>query len=388
MDQPDLAEELKQLTVLYVEDNEALRLLMQRLLAGRVGRLLLAEDGEQGLASYRENRPDIVISDIMMPVMDGMEMMAAIKAIDHTTPVILATAFDDAKYLLQALALDADGYLVKPIKLETLLQALEARVAGYLQDRELARYRVAAEEERQLIAELMTRMMRPEKLDDPRLHYWLRAAESVGGDLLAFSRSRNDRCYLMLADSAGHGLPAALNLLPVNYIFHRMAGKGLPLALIVEEMNRAIREHSPADRYVALLLACVDPHNRVVEIWNGGLPPALLLDAGTGEVLHAFASTHAPLGVLGGTFQTRTEICQWHRPCQLQVHSDGLNEVVDGADEDPGFERLMRSAQGPVARFDAIRATIAAHLGDRPASDDITLALLDCAAPSGQVSAT
>ncbi|OHC66641.1 MAG: hypothetical protein A3H93_18500 [Rhodocyclales bacterium RIFCSPLOWO2_02_FULL_63_24] len=123
---------------------------------------------------------------------------------------------------------------------------------------------------------------------------YIQPTEVVSGDLVAVLRSRNGRLYVMLADSTGHGLPAALNLLPINHIFYSMVSKGLAVGMIVEEMNWAVHEQSPTGRYVAAVVACIDSHNCTVEVWNGGIPPAYFLGA-DGDVAFCFSSSNLPL---------------------------------------------------------------------------------------------
>jgi len=379
-------EELLQLTVLYAEDDDKIRKEVVHFLERRVGRLILAANGEEALGAYVEHKPDIVISDIMMPVMDGLELAAAIKERDSATPVIFTTAFNDAKYLHQAISLGVDGYALKPIDLKQLLHTIAKNAALLLKTRELSiskaqleAYHQAAEEERHLVAELMERMMRPENLHDPQLHYWLQPTDVVSGDLIAVSRSRNNKLYLMLADSTGHGLPAALNLLPVNHIFYSMVSKNLPLSLMVEEMNWAVKEQSPAERYVAALVACIDSHNRLVEIWNGGIPSAFFIGA-EGEIQHSFDSVNLPLGILDRTFTAQTEVFQWKGPGQLVVYSDGLSEAENVAGEPFGSNRIKQELKQatPAERFTALTGALNAHLDGHRAFDDMTLMLVGC----------
>ena len=379
-------EELRQLTVLYAEDDDKIRQEVVHFLERRVGKLILATNGQEALDAYTTHRPDIVVSDIMMPVMDGLELAAAIKDRDRTVPVIFTTAFNDIKYLHQAISLGVDGYVLKPIDLKQLLGTLAKSATLLLKTRELAiskaqleAYHQAAEEERQLVAGLMERMMRPENLHDPQLHYWLKPTDVVSGDLIAVSRSRNNKLYLMLADSTGHGLPAALNLLPVNHIFYSMVSKNLPLSLMVEEMNWAVKEQSPAERYVATLVACIDNHNRLVEIWNGGIPSAFFIDA-EGEVRHSFDSVNLPLGILDRTFTAQTEVFQWNTPGQLVIYSDGFSEAENKAGEPFGLSRIKQELKHalPPDRFTALTEAIKAHLNGRHAFDDMTLLLMEC----------
>lgn len=377
--------ELKQISLLYVEDDGAIRPLITHFLQRKVGTLWVAENGREGLEMFLANRPDIVLSDIMMPVMNGLEMTRAIKEVAPDTPVIFSTAFNDANCLLDAIRLRVDGYVLKPIELDELVRVIEKSASLLLARRELLTknaelelYWRQAEEERQLVGELMKLMMHPETLRDRELRYHIKQAENVGGDLIAAHRYR-DKLYLMLADSTGHGLAAALNLLPINHIFYSMASKGLPVSTIVEEMNWAVKQQSPADRFVSALVARVDTRNHLVEVWNGGIPSALFVSA-DGKRDHRFRSTSLPLGILDKSFAAETEIIQWQEAGQLLAFSDGLEEAENKAGEQFGFDRVwqLMTLHPPEKRFDALVETVYRYIEPCNFRDDVSVMLVNC----------
>lgn len=377
--------EIKQISLLYVEDDGAIRPLITHFLQRKVGKLWVAENGREGLEMFLEQRPDIVLSDIMMPVMNGLEMTRAIKGAAPDTPVIFSTAFNDANYLLDAIRLRVDGYVLKPIELDELVRAIEKSASLLLARRELLAknselelYWRQAEEEKQLVAELMRRMMHPETLRDEELRYHIKQAERVGGDLIAAHRYRNE-LYLMLADSTGHGLAAALNLLPINHIFYSMADKGLPVSTMVEEMNWAVKQQSPADRFVSALVARVDARNRLVEVWNGGIPSALFVSA-DGKHDYRFKSGNLPLGILDRSFTAETEIIQWQEAGQLLAFSDGLEEAENSAGEQFGFDRVwqLMTMLPPEKRFDTLVETVYRYIEPCNFRDDVSVMLVNC----------
>ncbi|MFA7241199.1 MAG: SpoIIE family protein phosphatase [Sulfuricellaceae bacterium] len=381
----DAQDELKQISLLYVEDDENIRKQVTHFLQRKVGRLWVANDGRQGLEYFMAHKPDIVLSDIMMPGMNGLDMVRAIRKEFPDTPAILSTAFSDAAYLLEAIKLRIDNYVLKPVDFDELFATIRKNANLLLARRELAAknaelelYWHHAEEERQLVAGLMKRMMRPETLRDVELRYHIKQAEKVGGDLIAAQRYRN-KLYIMLADSTGHGLAAALNLLPVNHIFHSMAGKGAPLSAIVEDMNCAVKQQSPANRFVAALVARIDTRNRLVEVWNGGIPPAFFVSE-DGMWEHRFDSANLPLGILDDTFEAETEIIQWPQAGQLLAFSDGLEEAENSQGTQFGFDRVheLITAFPHEKRFDALVENVYRHVEPGSFRDDVSLLLVNC----------
>lgn len=374
------------LTVLYAEDDEAAREQVAHFLQKKYAKVMLAANGWEALESYEKNRPDMIISDIMMPKMGGLEFSEIIKRRDPSMPIILTTAYNDAAYLHRAIDAGVDSYVLKPIDLDKLLAAIQKGADLLLKTRaleasrsQLESYHDAAEEERELVSELMKRMMQPELMVDRQVRFWLEPADMVSGDLVAFRRARNGRLYIMLADSTGHGLPAALNLLPVNHVFYSMVEKCFPVAQIVEEMNWAVKVQSPADRFVCAFVACIDTHNHVVELWNGGIPSAMLINQ-EGDIYASLASKNLPLGILDRAFIAETEIIQWGCHSQLMVYSDGLVEAENESGVAWGEHNIKRIIKEvpTMQRFDALTNELHGYQGTQRAFDDMTLLMVDC----------
>ena len=112
-------------SVLYVEDEPLTRQVVARMLGRRIPELHEASNGEEGLALFKKLKPDIVISDIMMPLMDGIEMAREIKSLDKGARIILTTAYSDAKMLFASIELGIDSYLLKPVDISALFRAIE-----------------------------------------------------------------------------------------------------------------------------------------------------------------------------------------------------------------------------------------------------------------------
>ena len=108
-------EYLKSLKVLYVEDEEDTREQFSHFLTRIAGEVVVASDGARGLAAFEHHTPDIVITDIQMPVMDGLTMAREIRSRDASIPLILLTAYDQAEYLKKAIDTGIAKYITKPV---------------------------------------------------------------------------------------------------------------------------------------------------------------------------------------------------------------------------------------------------------------------------------
>ncbi|SFV51486.1 diguanylate cyclase/phosphodiesterase (GGDEF & EAL domains) with PAS/PAC sensor(s) [hydrothermal vent metagenome] len=107
--------ELDNFTILYVEDDIDTQELIRDILECHFKEVFVASDGEEGLKYYQEKSPDIVLSDISMPIMDGLEMSEAIKELNPKQLIALFTAFNEPEYLKKAAELGIDTYIMKPL---------------------------------------------------------------------------------------------------------------------------------------------------------------------------------------------------------------------------------------------------------------------------------
>jgi putative nucleotidyltransferase with HDIG domain len=131
------AEFLKTLSVLYVEDDEEIRELLSRFLRRWVGILHIATNGQEGAQAFHDHRPDVVVTDIKMPVMDGLEMATAIKASSREVPIIVITAYSERDYFIRAIEIGVDQYVTKPVNTDILLQAIYKSASHRLHKREM-----------------------------------------------------------------------------------------------------------------------------------------------------------------------------------------------------------------------------------------------------------
>lgn len=343
-----------------------------------------ASDGDAALAAFQAEAPDLVFMDIMMPGMDGITAVRKIRELpaEKWTPIIFYSALDRMQDIVSGLEAGGDDYLAKPTSTQLLKAkinsyarqiSLQCKVRGYAE--ELSRWREDSEEQTRLGAHVMARLTDAAGLRDQMIRSFNLPAETFSGDLLCASRAPGDVLNVLLADAAGHGLAAALSAMPLTQAFYSMTAKGFPLASIAEELNRKLKAILPADRFVAATLASIDVRNRTVEVWNGGNPEALFLNA-RGEVAMRWPSRHPPLGILPDKlFSGITETVVFQEPGDLVLSSDGLTEAENNDGAWLGLEgviNLLACAPDTDSRFKCLLHGVDKHLQGKPARDDIS----------------
>ncbi len=131
-------DDLKDCTILYVEDEVSVQNQTKLILNDFVGEILVANDGNEGLKLALERDIDLIITDIMMPNLNGIEMLKKLKN-EHNKniPSIITTAYTDTEYLIDAIKLKVDGFIMKPINIRELINTIYNIMLPILQEKEL-----------------------------------------------------------------------------------------------------------------------------------------------------------------------------------------------------------------------------------------------------------
>lgn len=130
---------LKDAIILYVEDDSSVVEAMKSFFDFRVKKVYIARDGVEGLEMFQsyQDEIDVVIADIQMPRMNGIEMIQKIKQVDPKMRFVVTTAYDDSEYVLSCIELGVDAYLTKPIDLKKLRTTVTEQLILIDHDKEL-----------------------------------------------------------------------------------------------------------------------------------------------------------------------------------------------------------------------------------------------------------
>lgn len=120
---------LESLKLLYVEDEKDLQDAMQSILEDEVDEFILAKNGEEGFNLYKKHSPHIMLVDINLPKLNGLDLVKKIRAQDQNTRIIMLTAYSDIENLLAATELKLTKYLIKPFDGDELFEALDLAVS-------------------------------------------------------------------------------------------------------------------------------------------------------------------------------------------------------------------------------------------------------------------
>ena len=216
------------LNILYCEDDAATRTRMSRYLSRRFSTVLVAVDGKEALELFLKHRPQLIISDIRMPKMDGISLCQTIRKHDPHVAIIIITAHNEVEHLHASIDLSISKYLIKPINLSILMNEID-KVAQNIQQQTLnTQIKLVSKEqkyEESKVSSYINKFINSghssslipiRKINIPK--------GDVSGDFYCIAQYK-DLLYILLADGAGHGLPAIVPALQIPTIFKKQVEK-------------------------------------------------------------------------------------------------------------------------------------------------------------------
>lgn len=369
------------LSFLVVDDDTTNRLVLTAMLDQAGHRSIQAANGAEALEAFAYEHPDVVLLDIMMPVLDGYETARRIKALagSRFVPIIFLTALTDERSLARCIEAGGDDFLTKPFnriilnaRIDALLRTRRLYVELERQHDTVRASHEHLQQERVLAERVFQSIVNQGCLNAPNLRSQTSPAALFNGDLLLVARRPDGGLLAMLGDFAGHGLPAAIGAMPVSEIFYTMAARGYSVREIAGEMNRKLRTVLPAGLFLAACFTEIDGPGRLLSVWNGGVPD-LIVRSRLGR-LRTLTSRHMPLGILpDDRFDAAMETVEIEAGDRIYLYTDGATEARNPRGEMFGAERLATALATSDDPFAALCAQLAAHRGAADQADDITL---------------
>jgi CheY-like chemotaxis protein len=371
------------LTILIAEDSAADRMLLSTIVRRQGHEVLTAANGAEAVKAFRQQRPQLVLMDAMMPVMDGFEAARQIKVLAGETlvPIIFLTSLTESEALARCLEAGGDDFLAKPynqvilaakIKAMDRLRRLQATV---LQQRDqIARHHEYLLNEQRVAKAVFDKVAHSGCLNAPNIRYLQSPYALFNGDLLLAAFTPAGDMHVLLGDFTGHGLPAAVGAMPLAEVFYGMTAKGYGLSETLREMNAKLKRILPVDMFCCATMLCLSFQRRSVEVWNGGMPDGYLHSIASGERT-PLTARHLPLGVLSPqSFVDRTEVFPMAVGDRVFLLSDGVIDTCDANEQLFGVERLQQvfaANRQPDELFEEIEQALRDFRGE--ARDDVSM---------------
>lgn len=373
---------LEPLKVLIADDNDSDRLILQAFVKKQGHIPINARDGQEAVELFEAERPDIVLLDALMPVMDGFEAAQVIKGLagEDMIPIIFLTSLQDADSLARCLDVGGDDFLSKPYN-RVILQAkitafnrmrlLHSTVQA--QRDQIVLHNEHLMHEQEVAKKVFDNIAHPGCLQANNIKYLISPMAVFNGDVLLAARKPSGGMLVFLGDFTGHGLPAAIGAMPTSEIFYGMALKGFSMQDILKEINNKLKKILPVGVFCCGCMVDISFRKEAAEVWNGGLPDCFMYRDG-GRASEPMPSFHLPLGVLGaGSFSAETHLYEMNHGDRIFLWSDGIHEEVDQDEVMFGNERLMQvfeANQNPDKVFEELQQAVCDFTGSTLQGDD------------------
>jgi len=348
---------VKALDILLADDDPILATLTATLLKSQGHSVRLASNGAEALARFAEKEPDLVLLDVLMPVMDGYQAAIHIREMTkgRFIPIIFLTALSSDSDLAKCIEAGGDDFLSKPftpVILKAKIMAMDRIRNLYA---ELEQYTQRTKEEIALSSHIYNTVTNRNPEHVARLDVWRDSVGHFSGDLLAYQFTPDWKLVVMLGDFTGHGLAAAIGVIPAADCFYALVTKNASLAKIAGEINQKLHSLLPTGQYCAASLLSIDFNSHSVEFWMGGMPPVLIFD-GNRKCIRQIKSSNLPLGIVDNEIFDNTTVTAVLENNSIALYSDGVNEARNPAQEMFGLERIIAAAE----RADSDRGILAA----------------------------
>lgn len=383
------------LRVLVVDDNRTNRLVLRALLQREGYDVLFAENGQQSIEVFEAESPDLILMDVMMPVMDGFEATQRIKAQagELFVPIIIVTALTDEESLVKGISVGADDFLSKPYnqtilkaKIEALMRTRALYSTQIRQKQELTYHQQRIEEEQRVAKRMFSNIVHTGALEEAHIEFSISPMAIFNGDLLLAARTPSGALHVMLGDFTGHGLSASIGAMPASEIFYGMTAKGFGIGDIVAELNKKLRSILPPGLFLAAAVMEINYATSSLTVWSGGLPDIYLYHPERG-VDYRIESAHVPLGILSAEqFDRGVEMREVDTDQYLFMYTDGVIEAENPAGEFFSQERLDTYFDGSSLPMSPnMVSTIQRAMDDfsegTEQDDDITMIQVACQEP-------
>ncbi|SHI89922.1 Response regulator receiver domain-containing protein [Malonomonas rubra DSM 5091] len=377
-------QELVNKTILLVDDSPINLELLKETLGGLGYRLLDAINGETALDVVRNELPDLILLDIMMPGMDGFEVCRHLREDPRTedVPIIFLSALDELKDRVRGLEEGAVDYISKPFRLEEVVARVNTHLTINDLQKKLQKQRDELEHELQQVADAQ-RSLLPKQLpqiDGLSLAISYETSRYAGGDLYDVLPLADNCWGLLVADVEGHSTQAAVLMAMSCALLRSFPGDGRDPVAVLDYLNTQLCKVSDS-RMVTALYAVYDANRKDLRIARAGHLQPLLYRPSIG-VREIFCEGIYPMGLKSYDGEhVPVEEVKLQSGDQMLFYTDGLIERFDCDGLMYGVERLSEQlgkavSASPQEKLQQIYADVADFVAGRPADDDQTLLLV------------
>ncbi|GAB4140836.1 MAG: SpoIIE family protein phosphatase [Cyanobacteria bacterium J069] len=366
--------------ILIIDDDPIIQVVLKKALQSQGYEVAIADDGKTGLALAEKLRPALIVSDWVMPGLDGLEVCRRVKANPDlsTTFFILLTAQSAVEDRIQGLDTGADDFLAKPIEINELQARVRAGLRLHQLSEDLQTQKHLLEKELSEAASYVRSLLPVPTTGDIEIDSRFIPSSQLGGDCFDYFWLDPDHLAMYLLDVSGHGLGAAL---PSITVLNLLRSQSLPNVNfyqphgVLRALNEAFQMDSQHDKYFTIWYGVYNRVKRQLTYACAGHPPAVLMPGrlisppGKQTAVDLLGMRRVPIGMMPDTV-FESDRCTIPPGSLLYIFSDGIYdlpslpgqpmwglhpfiEVLSDCADPPDLDKLLQAvrSQGSVSTF-------------------------------------
>lgn len=332
---------------ILVVDDSASALLMLKTFLGNAGfkNIEEARNGEQGLEKILSWQPDLVLMDVQMPVMTGIEACERLREMPNCNPVIIIqTASDSRESVTEAFKCGATDFILKPVKYEELvsraLSHLERRSLSLKVESDYVRLRNELKEAAILQSFILPKDIELDEISrDMELDVgqYYQPSSDLGGDYLTIKKIDDNRLALVMADVCGHGITSALYAFTLHTLLQDKKLYEVPPAQALEKLNIELCNLMVTGKFVTMFLGIIDIKANNIRYAAAASPEPVLFSNGKPEILE----TRGHLLSISRESKYETFEHSFKKGDFIFLYSDALVETPNDAGDSMGESELV-----------------------------------------------
>jgi len=400
----------KNISVLYVEDNELAQRKTAELLRRVFPTVSTASNGEEGLALYMKEKFDLVISDIVMAKLNGLEMATAMKQVHKSQRIIFLSSYSDINFLTQAIELGIDGFVFKPLEhdkffnvihklliqiqdtrenkqYKTKLEVLVKQRTQQLEEKNIILHKTLEEvkkakqlKEEMKIAQTVQQNFLPHEIPNSekmQVATHFEAAQFVGGDYYDFFYCNDGTINIVIADVSGHGVGPAITMSSFRGICRAILSTVTSFQEQVEHINDMVcSDAQKSGFFITAFFIKYDEKRNCISYIGAGHNDILYFNSRT-HAIESLNSVGIPLGIFEKT-QYQAIYKDISQDDFMVLYTDGLTEATNEGNEMYGLSLLRelildKQHQSSQQILDTIKTSLANFIKEKEKNDDTTI---------------
>ncbi|MCK6381589.1 MAG: fused response regulator/phosphatase [Leptospiraceae bacterium] len=309
------------LEILIIDDDEFVAESVSAILNELGYYSICFNSAERGLAYFHVEKNPIIILDINLPKMSGLDILQEIKKINPSTQVIMMTGERDIQNVITSLKLKATDFLFKPFSVQTVNLSIQRALEYYNLIKEKESYQQSIETDLQLAAKVQKKILQP-SLSDKKIYTDLQAANFVSGDFYQILKLDNSKYFLFLGDLEGHGIASGLVsffiISIIKEIIRIHSNPSFILSRVNDELFKEVITHS-----MTAISLLIEEDKKKIKYAKGGHPSPILFSGKDYSPRFFYEQPGDSLGILSDvSFNTYEE--HYESGDVLMLYSDGL----------------------------------------------------------------